>query len=68
MSYGLKDIAKDLISGKVVLSEEELAKERLKVCEPCEHFTKMSRQCKLCGCFMDMKTKLLRATCPAGKW
>jgi len=28
----------------------------------------LSKQCKKCGCFMAIKTKLQAATCPLGKW
>lgn len=64
----LRQIAVQVMNGVVPLTTEELAVERIKVCETCEHFTRLSRQCKLCWCFMDMKTKILSATCPAEKW
>ena len=67
-TYSLRQIAKDLIQGKLQLSQSELAHERIKVCEACPEFTKISRQCKLCGCFCDMKVKVLLAECPAEKW
>lgn len=35
------------------------AKRRIEICEACEHFDKEKRICKLCGCFMDIKTKML---------
>jgi hypothetical protein len=68
MTYTLKDIARDLLAGKLLLSEDELKNERLKVCEECPSFKKLARQCDLCGCFMDLKAKILQASCPAGKW
>lgn len=69
MSYGLKDIAVKLLRGELPpMSDGELARERIKVCEACEHMTKTARQCKLCGCFLDLKTKLLEASCPIDKW
>jgi hypothetical protein len=67
-SYTLKNIAQDLLQGKLQISTAELAQERIKVCESCPEFKRLARQCKLCGCFMDMKTKLLEAHCPADKW
>lgn len=42
--------------------------ERYGMCESCEHFRQKTKQCKLCGCFMKMKVKLLEAECPIGKW
>ena len=28
----------------------------------------ITQQCKKCGCFMKIKTKLKNATCPLQKW
>jgi len=68
MTYRLRDIARDLLAGKVILTEAELAAERMKVCEACPSFKKLARQCSLCGCFLDLKTKLIDASCPVEKW
>ena len=68
MIHTLKQIAKDVMEGKSIISEEELKAERLKVCEPCEHFEKGLRRCAICHCFMDIKTKFVAAECPINKW
>ena len=68
MTYTLKQIAADLIRGKIEFSEATLAESRLTECERCENFKRVSRQCSLCSCFMDAKTKLLHAGCPINKW
>ena len=44
------------------------AVDRMKICLQCEHFLKLTKQCKKCGCFMIIKTRLPNATCPIGKW
>lgn len=31
---------------------------RIKICESCIYFYKPGRNCMLCGCFMDVKTKM----------
>ena len=64
----LRDIAIQIMQGKLVLAQDELAAERIKVCQTCSEFTKFSRQCRLCNCFMDMKTKILDASCPINHW
>ena len=65
----LRKIAIDILHGKLpAIATEELARERLKVCDQCEYFARLSRQCRLCGCFMDVKTKLAEAECPMQKW
>jgi formate dehydrogenase maturation protein FdhE len=49
-------------------TEEELADARMAVCEECNSLLKITKQCKECGCFMVLKTKIKHATCPLGKW
>tara|TARA_R110002050_G_scaffold174266_1_gene307214 strand:- start:142 stop:327 length:186 start_codon:yes stop_codon:yes gene_type:complete len=44
------------------------SQERIKMCEECEKFFHPTRQCKVCFCFMDIKTKMKNKTCPEGKW
>jgi len=68
MTYGLKEIARDLIAGKLLLSEAELSEERIKVCEACPHMGRALRKCDLCQCQLDLKTKVLLASCPIDKW
>lgn len=69
MSLTLKDIAIKLLKGELPpMAEGELAAERLKVCVECSHFKKLARQCDLCSCWMDIKTKMLQASCPIDKW
>lgn len=31
---------------------------RIQICENCEFFWKFARNCMICGCFMDIKTKM----------
>lgn len=69
MSITLKQIAVKLLSGELPpMSSEEISRARLAVCEQCPEFQRIARMCKLCGCFLDLKTKLLQASCPADKW
>jgi len=69
MPLKLRDIALGILKGELPpLAEGVLAEERLKVCSECPHLKKLARQCDLCGCFLDLKTKLLEASCPINKW
>ena len=68
MTSRLREIAIQVIGKVVSLSPDELAAERMKVCEECEHFMHLAKQCRLCWCFMELKTKLLEAECPDQKW
>lgn len=51
-----------------ILIDSELYKKRLQVCKTCEHFIKISQQCKICMCIMPLKAKIKSSTCPKGKW
>ena len=42
--------------------------ERLEICKSCEHYLSFTGQCKVCMCFMRIKTALPFAECPKGKW
>jgi hypothetical protein len=58
----------DLLNPNKKRSQEDLANERFSICRECPYLIKLSNQCKKCGCFMQLKTKLEEATCPEGKW
>ena len=47
---------------------EEVAKARWDMCVSCEHLYKPTNSCKLCGCFMVVKTNLKNVKCPINKW
>lgn len=49
-------------------TDEETARKRMDICEVCPRLLKATYQCKECGCFMKMKTKLTEAVCPLSKW
>lgn len=55
------------MSEKINLVKETRSK-RLEVCRGCEFFNKITTQCNKCGCIMSVKTLLLDAKCPIGKW
>ncbi len=48
--------------------EDTESKKRMNICLDCEHLIKLTHQCKKCGCFMNLKTKLKNAKCPIKKW
>lgn len=58
----------DLFNANKPKLSPQLAEERLNKCLDCEHLIQLTKQCKKCGCFMPLKTKLEDATCPIGKW
>ena len=46
------------------------AAKRWDICSSCEHLTKLTKQCKLCYCFMKLKIHVSDAECPDNpkKW
>lgn len=58
----------DLINPKIKEVSDEVYLERLKACNDCDRFIKMTKQCKECGCIMTGKAKLPHAYCPLSKW
>lgn len=55
------------LKSKIKVSDEE-KNNRLNICLSCPELIKITKQCKKCGCFMELKTKLENAKCPIGKW
>lgn len=47
---------------------DEIQKERYDICLSCPELIQATKTCKLCGCFMNHKTKLKAASCPINKW
>lgn len=58
----------DILNPNIPRSSDDVQSKRMSICESCERFFKPTRQCKECGCFMDIKTKLEQASCPLEKW
>ncbi len=58
----------DIVNPKTEWSDEETANKRLLICQSCPELIKLTKQCMKCGCFMSIKTKMEKATCPIGKW
>jgi hypothetical protein len=48
--------------------DQKTADQRMDICKSCPELIQLTKQCKKCGCFMEMKTKLEYAKCPIGKW
>lgn len=50
------------------VNDPKTADERYAICLACPSLMKTTKQCKECGCFMQLKVKIQNATCPLGKW
>lgn len=58
----------DLLNPKALRSSDDVKDARMDICKACEHFRERSQRCMKCGCFMQLKSTLLMAKCPIGKW
>jgi hypothetical protein len=58
----------DLVNPNQPKSSDELIATRLEIFKSCNWFRHSTQQCKKCGCFMKLKTRLVNANCPLGKW
>jgi hypothetical protein len=58
----------DLINPNTEYVDQVISTERFEICKACPELFDLTKQCKKCGCFMALKTKLKESTCPIGKW
>ena len=61
MSSEDKGVISNLIEKVFVSSDEQ--KRRMALCKECEHFNDMLTQCRVCGCFLEAKTRLKSFHC-----
>lgn len=47
-----------------ILADHKTQTKRWDICKKCEQLTSLTKQCKICGCFMKLKTKIKGVTCP----
>ncbi len=50
------------------LVDEEIRQKRYSICLECPELIQTTKQCKICLCFMNQKTKLKESACPLQKW
>lgn len=46
-----------------VFVSSEVQKTRMALCRECEHFDSLLARCKICGCFLEAKTRLAGFHC-----
>ncbi len=49
-------------------TDGDIAHKRMEICDACPRLIRATKQCRECGCFMALKTKIANAVCPIGKW
>lgn len=58
----------DVLNPQTNYVSKDEADRRLKICLSCPELIQLTKQCKKCGCLMNVKTKLEKASCPIEKW
>lgn len=51
-----------------MVASKQKSDKRYAICRACPLFNDWTTQCKVCKCFMRVKTKIEKAYCPKGKW
>ncbi len=68
MSYGIIDVVKDLVTGKLKFVNRKIAKDRYAVCQSCEMRNSAANVCTVCGCYLPAKVILEKSSCPVEYW
>lgn len=58
----------DIFNPETEWLDTEMSNARIAICKACPELIKLTKQCRKCGCFMAIKTKIEKASCPMGKW
>ncbi len=58
----------DMLNPKTKRVDYEKKEQRMSICMTCPKLISLTKQCSLCGCFMELKTTLEQSKCPIGKW
>ncbi len=62
-----KQVMEMIDSGELFASDFEQQR-RMDICIACEHYTRIRKRCKACGCFLEHKVKFTASECPIKKW
>jgi hypothetical protein len=57
-----------LFQKKPIFVTQEVEDERWAVCRACEEYVARTEQCRVCTCFLSIKTPLAQEKCPKKKW
>jgi len=48
--------------------KDEVYQERIALCRECVYYFKPTGNCKICGCFMKIKSRISSMSCPKKHW
>lgn len=61
------EAGKHLITQGELYASQQVIEERLATCRACPQLDENER-CNACGCYVEVKTKMVVSRCPEGKW
>ncbi len=65
----VRDAAEEAVVKLVpVKVSDEIQQYRYNICKSCDKLYKPTDSCKMCGCFMKVKTWMPQHACPIKKW
>ena len=47
---------------------KRVREKRMDTCKKCDKYSKFTKRCTECGCFMKIKTNFASSKCPLNKW
>lgn len=67
ITLSLVNVIRSAGKGGGIVASSDTIQKRINICKSCEHAMSKNR-CKICGCFLDVKTGLKTESCPLDKW
>ncbi len=61
-------VADAVVHGRKVLRNQDEQDACMAICRSCEKFDAIQERCTICGCYGDVKSRLITEECPLGKW
>lgn len=66
--YGVIDVVKDLVTGKIKFAPRNVVRFRRNVCSVCVVRDTRINKCTACGCWLPAKIRLQKSSCPLELW
>lgn len=66
--YTIVNVVKDALTGNLKFVSKQTSSYRMFICQGCPAYNPKWKKCTVCGCFMPLKTKLVKASCPMENW
>jgi hypothetical protein len=67
LALSTKNAVKYALRYGQIKADEKIIEKRLSTCETCPYKMHGNR-CKLCGCFIILKSGIISESCPDGRW